>query len=192
LNIQDQNQWGQTIYSKPQNKIIGLVFSGSTFTQWGNTAPAALNINFNSNPIFESCTFTNNSSQYVFNIDQSAPLFNNCLIINNTTQNGIFNIQYVDTNNVKTKVPKFANSIFVNNTSFSNNCCGTERGLVIFNSIITENGYSNNFNEKLTKFYYLKDNLNNFYNYYIIKLFVMLGLNYQTETIIKYKIQNNN
>lgn len=149
LNIQDQNQWGQTIYSKPQNKIIGIVFSGSTFTNWGNLPPAAININFNSNPIFESCTFTNNSSQYVFNIDQSAPLFNNSLIINNTTQNGIFNIQYVDTTQVKTKVPKFANSIFVNNSSFSNNCCGTERGVVIFNSIITENGYNNNFNEKL-------------------------------------------
>mgnify|MGYP000208024265 CR=1 FL=1 len=149
LNIQDQNQWGQSIYSKPQNKIIGLVFSGSTYTNWSNMPPAAININFNSNPIFESCTFTNNSSQYVFNIDQSAPLFNNSLIINNTTQNGIFNIQYADTNQVKTKVPKFVNSIFVNNSSFNNNCCGAERGVVIFNSIITENGYNNNFNEKL-------------------------------------------
>ena len=150
LSVQDLNQCcNLSDYPKAKNKFIGLTFSNNTTTQWGTEPPAAVNVNQMSNPIFESCTFSNNSSQYVFNFDRTSATFVNCLIINNTVQSGIFNNGYQDTTQARTNMPRFINSIFDNNSYFSRNCCGQEGSIYVFNSIISNNGYDNNFNEKL-------------------------------------------
>lgn len=150
IRIQDQNDWNANIYPKSRNTFVGLVISESTMTQWNtNGAPAAVDINYNSNPLFDACTFSNHTSQYVFNVDQSAPEIRNSLIINNTTQNGVFNLSGgQDSTRPKTKVVRVVNSIIANNSYLSRNCCGAEKSAVIFNSIIHENGYDINFNEK--------------------------------------------
>jgi hypothetical protein len=150
IRIQDQNDWNANVYPSLRNKFIGLVISESTMIQWNtNGAPVAVDINYNSNPLFEACTFSSNASQYVFNIDQSSPEIRNSLIINNTTQNGVFNLNGgQDSTRPKTKVLRVVNSVIANNSYLSRNCCGAERSAVIFNSIISENGYDANFNEK--------------------------------------------
>lgn len=150
IRIQDQNDWNAVTYPKSRNTFIGLVISESTMTQWNsNGAPVAVDINYNSNPLFDACTFSNNSSQYVFNTDQSSPEIRNSLIINNTTQNGVFNLNGgQDSTRPKTKVLRVVNSIIANNSYLSRNCCGAEKSAVIFNSIINENGYDANFNDK--------------------------------------------
>lgn len=150
IRIQDQNEWNVDAYPKARNTFIGLVISESTMIQWNTSgAPVAVDINYNSNPLFDACTFSNNASQYVFNIDQSAPEIRNSLIINNTTQNGVFNLNGgQDSTRPKIKVLRVVNSVIANNTYLSRNCCGAERTAVIFNSILSENGYDANFNEK--------------------------------------------
>jgi hypothetical protein len=150
IKIQDQNDWNATVYPKLRNTFIGLVISESTMTQWNsNGAPAAVDVNYNSNPLFDACTFSNNASQYVINADQSSPEIRNSLIINNTTQNGVFNLNGgQDSTRPKTKVLRVVNSIIANNSYLSRNCCGAEKSAVIFNSIINENGYDANFNDK--------------------------------------------
>ena len=150
IRIQDQNDWNAVTYPKSRNTFIGLVISESTMTQWNsNGAPVAVDINYNSNPLFDACTFSNNASQYVFNTDQSSPEIRNSLIINNTTQNGVFNLNGgQDSTRPKTKVLRVVNSIIANNSYLSRNCCGAEKSAVIFNSIINENGYDANFNDK--------------------------------------------
>jgi len=151
IRIQDQNDWGVNYYPKARNTFIGLVISESTMTQWStNLAPAAVDVNYNSNPLFDACTFSNNTSQYVFNTNQSSAEIRNSLIINNTTQNGVFNLNgsSEDSTRPKTKVLRVINSIIANNSYLTRNCCGAEKGAVIFNSIISENGYDANFNEK--------------------------------------------
>ena len=45
---------------------------------------------------------------------------------------------------------RFINSVISNNNFLSTNCCGPEKSLVIFNSILSENGYNSNFNPKLS------------------------------------------
>ena len=150
IRIQDQNEWNVDAYPKARNTFIGLVISESTMIQWNTSgAPVAVDISYNSNPLFDACTFSNNASQYVFNIDQSAPEIRNSLIINNTTQNGVFNLNGgQDSTRPKIKVLRVVNSVIANNTYLSRNCCGAERTAVIFNSILSENGYDANFNEK--------------------------------------------
>lgn len=151
IRIQDQYDWNVSVYPKARNTFIGLVISESTMTQWStNLAPAAVDVNYNSNPLFEACTFSNNTSQYVFNTNQSAAEIRNSLIINNTTQNGVFNLNgsSEDSTRPKTKVLRIVNSVIANNSYLSRNCCGAEKGAVIFNSIVYENGYDANFNEK--------------------------------------------
>jgi fibronectin type 3 domain-containing protein len=150
IRIQDQNDWNVDVYPKARNTFIGLVISESTMTQWNtNGAPVAVDISYNSNPLFDACTFSNNVSQYVFSIDQSAPEIRNSLIINNITQNGVFNLNGgQDSTRPKIKVLRVVNSVIANNTYLSRNCCGAERTAVIFNSILSENGYDANFNEK--------------------------------------------
>jgi hypothetical protein len=150
IRIQDQNDWNVDVYPKARNTFIGLVISESTMTQWNtNGAPVAVDISYNSNPLFDACTFSNNASQYVFSIDQSAPEIRNSLIINNITQNGVFNLNGgQDSTRPKIKVLRVVNSVIANNTYLSRNCCGAERTAVIFNSILSENGYDANFNEK--------------------------------------------
>ena len=150
IRIQDQNDWNANVYPSARNTFIGLVISESTMIQWNtNGAPVAVDINYNSNPLFDACTFSNNASQYVFNIDQSSPEIRNSLIINNTTQNGVFNLNGgQDSTRPKTKVLRVVNSVIANNSYLSRNCCGAEKSAVIFNSIISENGYDANFNEK--------------------------------------------
>ncbi len=153
LRIEDQGDWNITKYSKPRNVFIGLTISGGAYNNWNNGAPAAVSISWNSNPLFESCTFTNNlAGQFVISSDQSAPEFRNCLIINNSTQSGAFNIVGgQDSSRPRTKVIRFINSVISNNNFLSTNCCGPEKSLVIFNSILSENGYNSNFNPKLFK-----------------------------------------
>lgn len=150
IKIQDQNDWNANIYPIARNTFIGLVISESTMIQWNTSgAPVAVDINYNSNPLFDACIFSNNASQYVFNVDQSSPEIRNSLIINNTTQNGVFNLNGgQDSTRPKTKVLRVVNSVIANNSYLSRNCCGAERTAVIFNSIINENGYDANFNEK--------------------------------------------
>jgi len=149
LEVQDQNPWGSSPYPKAINKFIGLVFTGSNYTRW-NDPPAAINIKYNSNPMFESCIFTNNNSQFVFHFDQSAPLFVNCLVINNNSTNGVFALNGgQDSSRPKTKVAKFINSVISNNTFISRWNTQREKTLVLYNSILSENGYDNGFNEKL-------------------------------------------
>jgi fibronectin type 3 domain-containing protein len=150
IRIQDQNDWNVDVYPKARNTFIGLVISESTMTQWNTSgAPVAVDISYNSNPLFDACTFSNNASQYVFSIDQSAPEIRNSLIINNITQNGVFNLNGgQDSTRPKIKVLRVVNSVIANNTYLSRNCCGAERTAVIFNSILSENGYDANFNEK--------------------------------------------
>ena len=153
LRIEDQGDWNVTNYSKPRNVFIGLTISGGAYSNWNNGAPAAVSISWNSNPLFESCIFTNNlAGQFVISSDQSAPEFRNCLIINNSTQSGALNIVGgQDSSRPRTKVIRFINSVFSNNNFFSTNCCGPEKSVVIFNSILSENGYNSNFNNKLFK-----------------------------------------
>jgi hypothetical protein len=149
LNIQDiANCCYEGIdYIKPRNNIIGLVFTGNTAIDWGNNdAPAVLNITNNSNPLFESCTFNYNSSQYLVRFDRSAPTFNNCLIVNNNLQNGLFQVNYEDTTRPRTNIPRFVHSVFDNNSFFSRGS-STINGIAIFNSIVSNNGYDEQFNE---------------------------------------------
>jgi hypothetical protein len=154
LKIQDQNPWGVTDYPKPKNKFIGLTFTGSANSQWTNEPPAAVAISYNSNPLFESCTFTNNASQILLRFDQSAAEFRNCLIINNPLQNGVFwNDGGQDSSRPRTKVIRFINTTISNNSFFTGNCCSSEKAMVFFNCIISENGYNNQFNDKLFKVY---------------------------------------
>ena len=151
IRVQDQNDWNVNVYPSARNTFIGLVITESTMTQWtSNLAPAAVDVNFNSNPLFDACTFINNTSQFVFNTNQSSPEIRNSLIINNTTQNGVFNLQGGgdDSTRPKTRVLRVVNSIIANNSYLSRNW-GADRGAVIFNSIIYENGYDGNFNDKL-------------------------------------------
>lgn len=151
IRVQDQNDWNVNVYPSARNTFIGLVITESTMTQWtSNLAPAAVDVNFNSNPLFDACTFINNTSQFVFNTNQSSPEIRNSLIINNTTQNGVFNLQGGgdDSTRPKTRVLRVINSIIANNSYLSRNW-GADRGAVIFNSIIYENGYDGNFNDKL-------------------------------------------
>jgi hypothetical protein len=71
------------------------------------------------------------------------------LIINNTVQFGVFNLNGgQDSTRPKTKVLRVVNSVIANNSYLSRNCCGAERAAVIFNSIVSENGYDANFNDK--------------------------------------------
>ena len=149
LNIQDIANccFNGVDYTKPKNKIIGLVFAGNTAVDWGNNdAPSVLNITNNSNPLFESCTFNYNSSQYFVRFDRSAPAFNNCLIINNNLQNGLFQIGYEDTVLPRTNIPRFVNCVFDNNSFFSRGS-STINGIAILNSIVSNNGYDDQFNE---------------------------------------------
>ena len=149
LNIQDiANCCYEGIdYIKPRNNIIGLVFTGNTAIDWGNNdAPAVLNITNNSNPLFESCTFNYNSSQYLVRFDRSAPAFNNCLIVNNNLQNGLFQVNYEDTTRPRTNIPRFVHSVFDNNSFFSRGS-STINGIAILNSIVSNNGYDEQFNE---------------------------------------------
>ena len=149
LNIQDIAQccYNGIDYTKPRNKIIGLVFTGNTATDWSNAdAPSVLNITNNSNPLFESCTFNYNSSQYFLRLDRSSPAFNNCLIINNNVQSGLFQIGYEDTSRPRTNIPRFANCVFDNN-SFFDRYNNTINGIAILNSIVSNNGYDNQFRE---------------------------------------------
>ncbi|MEI8142414.1 MAG: FG-GAP-like repeat-containing protein [Chitinophagia bacterium] len=147
IRIRDQN-WGGNEYSKIRNKFIGLVISGSTMTQWSsNGSPSAVDVQDASNPLFESCTFSNNTSQYVFSSNWSAPEIRNSLIINNTTQNGVFNING-DSTRPTLNVLKIIYTTIANNSYLTRNCCGSEKAAVIFNSILSENGYDANFNEK--------------------------------------------
>ncbi len=153
LRINDGNDiWGSgNEYSKPRNKFIGITFSGSSYVQWQNNYPAsAILIWQGSNPIFESCTFSNNASNFVFTIDQSAPLFLNCIIANNTSQSGVFEIWGGQNSDLpRKKVAKIVNSTIVNNSYFSRSNGGSQNGIVIFNSIINSNGYDlNNFSDK--------------------------------------------
>ncbi len=151
IRIQDQYDWNLSAFPKNRNTFIGLVISESQMTQWSsNLAPAAVDVNFNSNPLFDACTFTNNTSQFVFNTNQSAPEIRNSLIINNTVQNGVFNLNGGgdDSTRPKTRVLRIVNSLIANNSYLSRNW-GAERGAVIFNSIVYENGYDANFNDKL-------------------------------------------
>jgi hypothetical protein len=151
IRIQDQYDWNLSSYPSNRNTFIGLVITESQMTQWNsNLAPAAVDINFNSNPLFDACTFINNTSQIVFNTNQSSPEIRNSIIINNTTQNGVFllNGGGDDSTRPKTRVLRIVNSLIANNSYLSQNW-GTERGAVIFNSIIYENGYDARFNDKL-------------------------------------------
>jgi fibronectin type 3 domain-containing protein len=151
IRIQDQYDWNLNSYPKARNTFIGLVITESQMTQWtSNLAPAAVDVNFNSNPLFDACTFINNASQFVFNTNQSAAEIRNSLILNNTTQNGVFNLNGGgdDSTRPKTRVLRIVNSIIANNSYLSRNW-GAERGAVIFNSIVYENGYDANFNDKL-------------------------------------------
>ena len=151
IRIQDQYDWNLNSYPSNRNTFIGLVITESQMTQWNsNMAPAAVDVNFNSNPLFDACTFINNTSQIVFNTNQSSPEIRNSLIINNTTQNGVFllNGGGDDSTRPKTRVLRIVNSLIANNSYLSQNW-GTERGAVIFNSIVYENGYDARFNEKL-------------------------------------------
>ncbi len=150
LSVQDQNPWvnSDVEYPKDKNKFIGLVFIGSSYTNGGSNAAVA--ITNSSNPIFESCSFSNNSSQNVVYIESSAPLFNNCLFLNNTNQNAVINVGWADTTQPKTRWGRIVNSVINNNTYF-NRWGGMEKGLLIINSIITENGYENNFSAKTYK-----------------------------------------
>ena len=151
IRIQDQHDWNLSSYPSNRNTFIGLVISESRMTQWNsNLAPAALDVNFNSNPLFDACTFTNNTSQFVFNTNQSSAEIRNSLIISNTVQNGVFNLNGGgdDSTRPKTRVLRIVNSLIANNSYLSRNW-GAERGAVIFNSIIYENGYDANFNDKL-------------------------------------------
>ncbi len=155
LKLNDGNDiWtGNNEYPKAKNKIIGLVFSGNTMTGGqNNTSPSAVIIYNGSNPIFESCTFSNNSSTSVFSIDQSAPLFINCLIVNNTGSNGIIEFWGGQNSDLpRKKVAKFVNSTIANNTYFARNG-GAQGSGVFFNCIITANGYdANSFNESVYK-----------------------------------------
>ncbi len=152
LNIQDNNPWNLSDYPKAKNKFIGLTFTGNASNGWPSIdVPSVISVSSNSNPVFESCNFTNNTSTYVFAFDRSAASFINCLITNNTTPGGIFNNGYQDTTQARTNVPRFINCVFDNNGFFNRNCCGQEGATVIFNSIISNNGYDNNFNAKLFK-----------------------------------------
>jgi len=149
LNIQDIANccYNGIDYTKPRNNIIGLVFTGNTAIDWGNNdAPAVLNITNNSNPLFESCTFNYNSSQYFVRFDRSAPAFNNCLIINNNLQNGLFQVGFEDTTLPRTNIPRFVHSVFDNNSFFSRGS-STINGITILNSIVSNNGYDDQFNE---------------------------------------------
>jgi hypothetical protein len=151
IRVQDQYDWNLSSYPSNRNTFIGLVITESQMTQWNsNFAPAAVDVNFNSNPLFDACTFVNNTSQTVFNTNQSSAEIRNSLIINNTTQNGVFNLQGGgdDSTRPKTRVLRIVNSIIANNSYLSRNW-GAERGAVIFNSIVYENGYDANFNDKL-------------------------------------------
>lgn len=151
IRVQDQYDWNLSSYPSNRNTFIGLVITESQMTNWNsNFAPAAVDVNFNSNPLFDACTFVNNTSQTVFNTNQSSPEIRNSLIINNTTQNGVFNLQGGgdDSTRPKTRVLRVVNSIIANNSYLSRNW-GAERGAVIFNSIVYENGYDANFNDKL-------------------------------------------
>ncbi len=151
IRIQDQYDWNLSSYPSNRNTFIGLVIAESQMTQWtSNLAPAAVDVNFNSNPLFEACTFINNTSQFVFNTNQSSAEIRNSLILNNTTQNGVFNLQGGgdDSTRPKTRVLRIVNSLIANN-SYLSRAWGAERGAVIFNSIIYENGYDANFNDKL-------------------------------------------
>jgi fibronectin type 3 domain-containing protein len=151
IRVQDQYDWNLTSYPRNRNTFIGLVITESQMTQWtSNLAPAAVDVNYNSNPLFDACTFTNNASQFVFNTNQSSAEIRNSLIISNTTQNGVFNLQGGgdDSTRPKTRVLRIVNSIIANNSYLSRNW-GAERGAVIFNSIVYENGYDANFNDKL-------------------------------------------
>ena len=150
LEVQDQNPWGTSPYPKASNKFIGLVFAMSSYTTWSNNPPSAININYNSNPVFESCIFAMNSSQFVFHFDQSAPLFINCLVINNNVTNGVFALNGgQDSSRPKTKVAKFINSVISNNTFISKWNSQREKTVVFYNSILSENGYDNQFNNKM-------------------------------------------
>lgn len=147
IRIRDQN-WGGNEYPKTRNKFIGLVISGSTMTQWGNSgAPSAVDVQDASNPLFEACTFSNNNSQYVFSSNWCAPEIRNSLIINNTTQNGVFNLNG-DSSRPTLNVVKIINTTIANNSYLSRNCCGGEKIAAVLNSIINENGYDANFNDK--------------------------------------------
>jgi hypothetical protein len=142
LKIQDQGDWNVLNYSKAPNKFIGITFSGSTFNQWNKGFPSAIEITYNSNPIFEACTISNNTSIVAILVDQSAPVFINSLIINNTGERGAFYASGgQDSTRPRTKVARFVNSIIYNN-SFLSRYDGTKNNaFVIFNSIISNNGY---------------------------------------------------
>jgi hypothetical protein len=151
IRVQDQYDWNLSSYPSNRNTFIGLVITESQMIQWNsNYAPAAVDVNFNSNPLFDACIFINNTSQTVFNTNQTSAEIRNSLIINNTTQNGVFNLQGGgdDSTRPKTRVIRIVNSLIANNSYLSRNW-GSERGAVIFNSIVYENGYDANFNDKL-------------------------------------------
>lgn len=144
LKIQDQGDWNVTNYSKAPNKIIGITFSGSTFNQWNKGFPSAVEITYNSNPIFEACTISNNTSIVAILIDQSAPEFRNSLIINNTGERGAFYASGgQDSTRPRTKVARFVNSIIYNNSFLSRYDGNINKAFVIFNSILSNNGYDN-------------------------------------------------
>ena len=142
LKIQDQGDWNVLNYSKAPNKIIGITFSGSTFNQWNKGFPSAIEITYNSNPIFEACTIANNTSIVAILVDQSAPEFRNSLIINNTGERGAFYASGgQDSTRPRTKVARFVNSIIYNNSFLSRYDGTMNKAFVIFNSILSNNGY---------------------------------------------------
>jgi len=142
LKIQDQGDWNVLNYSKAPNKSIGITFSGSTFNQWNKGFPSAIEITYNSNPIFEACTISNNTSIVAILVDQSAPEFRNSLIINNTGERGAFYASGgQDSTRPRTKVARFVNSIIYNNSFLSRYDGTMNKAFVIFNSIISNNGY---------------------------------------------------
>ena len=144
LKIQDQGDWNVTNYSKAPNKIIGITFSGSTFNQWNKGFPSAIEISYNSNPIFEACTISNNTSIVAILVDQSAPVFRNSLITNNTGERGAFYASGgQDSTRPRTKVARFVNSIIYNNSFLSRYDGNMNKAFVIFNSILSNNGYEN-------------------------------------------------
>ena len=152
MTVRDKNPWGVTTnYDKPKNKFIGINFTGSNRSNWDNNGPnTAIYFTENSDSYFEACQFLNNTSNTLMWFDQSAPTFVNCIVRNNNNNNGLFG-GWGDSSYARTKIAKFVSSTITNNSILLTNSFNSEKSIVFFNCILSENGYNSQFEVKQSR-----------------------------------------